>query len=143
MSPRHNKSGNSGRGQRGSDGISLLCGVDLTMPSPPGLGRSKHPTSTTHVTEGTLSRTGCTSTTNTGNTGYGTTGSPGGSGYVLTSVDGDGVGLTFVFGHVGVDELDNVRTDGGCEYLGERGGGAFLSGDGENGQDWAGGHFGG
>jgi len=36
------------------------------------------------------------------------------------------VGLAFVLGHVGVYELDNVGTDGGGEYLGERGGGGFF-----------------
>jgi hypothetical protein len=59
---------------------------------------------------------------------------------LLTSADGDGVGLTVVLGHVGVDELDNVGTDGGVEDSGEWRGAGLFSGEGEDGENGAGSH---
>jgi hypothetical protein len=40
--------------ESGDDGKAALVLVDLDMPFTPGLGRSEHPSSTTHVTEGGL-----------------------------------------------------------------------------------------
>mmetsp|Transcript_19475 Transcript_19475/g.28154 ORF Transcript_19475/g.28154 Transcript_19475/m.28154 type:complete len:85 (-) Transcript_19475:150-404(-) len=83
------------------------------MPTPPGLGRRKVSSSPTHVTEGTLSGTRRTATTDTGNTGDGTAGTPGAGDGLLAGVDVDGERLAFVLVHVGVDELDDVRAEGG------------------------------
>jgi hypothetical protein len=37
----------------------------------------------------------------------------------MTSLLGDSISLTLVLGHVGVDKVDNVRTNGGLEDSGE------------------------
>jgi len=137
----HNKGRNSSGSQGGRNSIPLLGYIDLTVPLPPSLGRSKHTSTTTHVTEGTLSRTGGTTTADTGNTSYGTSGTPGRGGDLLSGADGDGVGLTAVFGHVGVYELDNVGTDGSGHDIGEGGFTGFLSGEGEDGYKGTGCHF--
>jgi hypothetical protein len=41
---------------------------------------------------------------------------------LFTSLGGHGVGLTLVLGHVGVDMVHNVRTDGSLEHSRERDG---------------------
>jgi len=46
----------------------------------------------------------------------------------VTSFTADGVGLTGVFGDVGVDEVDDVRTDGGTHDIGNGEGGGGVSG---------------
>jgi hypothetical protein len=52
--------------------LSVLC-----LPAAPDLGRSKHATSTAHVTEGTLSRALGAATSHTGDTGHSATSTPG------------------------------------------------------------------
>jgi hypothetical protein len=45
----------AGRGsQSGSNGVSLLVGVNFSVPSSPDLERGEHVTFTAHVTEGSL-----------------------------------------------------------------------------------------
>jgi len=51
-----NEGSDSGSSQSGGNGVSLLLEVDLSMPSSPGLKGSEHSTLSTHVTEGTLTR---------------------------------------------------------------------------------------
>lgn len=60
----------------GSGGMSPLLDVDLTVPSSPGLDGCEHSTFTAHVTEGTLTTSAGSTSTNTGDTGNGSTGSP-------------------------------------------------------------------
>lgn len=116
--------GGEGRGSQGTDNsVTTLVDRHLTMPAAPDLGGCKHTTTTTHITKGTLSGTTSTTTTNTGDTGNGTTGTPGLGRGLVTSLVTDSVGLTAVLGQVGVDEVDDVRADGGAEDLGEGNGG--------------------
>jgi hypothetical protein len=61
-----------------------------------------------------------TGTIDTGNTGNSTTSTPGFSRGLFTSLGGDGIGLTLVLGHVGVDMVHNVRTDRSLEHSRER-----------------------
>jgi len=64
-------------GSKGSgDSVTLLGHVDLTVPSSPGLEWGEHATLSALVTEGTLSGTGGTGTTNSWNTCDGTTWMP-------------------------------------------------------------------
>jgi len=37
---------------------------------------------------------------------------------LVTGIIGDGIGLTLVFGHVGVNKLNNIRANGGQENSG-------------------------
>jgi len=48
---------------------------------------------------------------------------------LLSGADGDGVSLTVVLVHVGVNELDNVGTDGGAKDSGEWRGAGLFSGE--------------
>jgi len=125
--------GRDGRGSKsGGNSITPLGSVDLAMPLPPRLGGSEHASTTTHVTEGTLSGPGGTSSSDTGDTGDGASSSPGGSGDLLSGPGRDGVSLTVVLAHVGVHELDNVGTHGSGHDSGEGGLTGFLSGEGED-----------
>lgn len=60
----------------------------------------------------------------------------------MISFFGDGVGLFFVFGYVGVDVFDDIWVDRGVEDFGEdfSGVGGFVIGV-ENGDSWFGGYF--
>lgn len=89
--------GRSGNG--GSDGVSLLVLVDLYVPSSPGLGWGEHSTTSAHVTEGSLSRSLCTTTRHTGDTGNSSSSTPRLGRGLVTSVLGDGVWLSLVLGH--------------------------------------------
>lgn len=60
-----------------------------------------------------------TTSTDTGNTGHSSTSTPRLGGRLVTSLTGDGVGLTTVLGDVGVDELDDIRTNGGLQDSGD------------------------
>ena len=44
----------------------------------------------------------------------------------MTSLLGDSISLTLVLGHVGVDKVDNVRTNGGLEDGRKRDGGSDV-----------------
>ena len=98
--------------------MSLLGEIDLSVPLSPGLKRGKHATFTAHVTEGTLAGAGGTGATNSGNTGDGTTSAPGLGGVLVTLKPEDSMSLSSVFGHVGVNELNSVVSDGGSENSG-------------------------
>lgn len=63
-----------GRGSEGGGSSkSSLANIDLLMPLAPDLGRSKHSSRSTHVTEGGLTSTVSTTTRDTGDTCNGTT----------------------------------------------------------------------
>jgi hypothetical protein len=107
--------GEGSGGNSRDDSEALLVLVDLDVPLAPDLGGREHATATAHVTEGSLSGTVRSSTTDTGDTGDGATSSPGLGGGLLTSVLRDGDGLAAVLGDRLVDLRDNVRPDGGGE----------------------------
>jgi hypothetical protein len=115
---------NEGREGRSSesrdDGETALVLVDLDVPLAPGLGGSEHATTTAHVTERSLSRAVGTSTTDTGNTGDGATSTPRLGTGLVTSLGGDGIGLSAVLGDGLVDLLDEVKTDGSSQDIGQR-----------------------
>jgi hypothetical protein len=62
-----------GGGEGGGNSVTFLGHVDLTVPSSPGLEWGEHATLSAHVTEGTLTGSGGTGTTNSWNTCDGTT----------------------------------------------------------------------
>jgi hypothetical protein len=96
-----------------------LVKVGLNVPLSPGLGRSEHTTTTTHVTESSLTSTVSTGTVDTRNTGNSTTSTPRFSRGLLTSVVSNSISLTLVLGHVGVDETNDIGTNGGLEDSGK------------------------
>lgn len=68
--------GLEGGGEGGGNSVTFLGHVDLTVPSSPGLQWGEHATLSALITEGTLSGTGGTGTTNSWNTCDGTTWMP-------------------------------------------------------------------
>ena len=110
-----NEGGDGGGGKSSSDGVSLLVLVNLSVPFSPGLERGEHARLSAHVTEGSLSGSVGTGTTNSGNTGNSATSSPGLGGVLLSSHPENSMGLSSVLGHVGVNELDGIVSDGGGE----------------------------
>lgn len=122
-----NKRG-EGRGRQSRDGgITTLSLADLDVPSSPHLSGSKHASTTTHVTEGTLARSVSTTSCDTGDTRDGSTSTPTLSGSLLTSNLGYGVWLTVVLVHAGVNTYNNVTTDGGSEDSRKLGSAGLLS----------------
>ena len=124
----HHKSRDGRGGKSRSNGITLLGGVDLTVPLTPSLGWCEHASSTAHVTEGSLSGSGSTRTSDTRNTGNGATGTPRGSDSHLTGMDVDGESLTVVLVHVSVNELNDVRTQRSSHDSREGGLPGFVAG---------------
>ena len=121
----------SGGGEGRSDGVSLLVKVDLSVPLPPHLEGSEHASLAAHVSEGSLAGAVGSGALDTGNSRDGATSSPGLGGVLVTGKSVDTVGLSSVLGHVGVDELDDVITDGGGEdgghgHRGDDFGGGFV-----------------
>ncbi len=114
----NNQRSDSGGSEGGSNGVSLLVGVDLAVPLSPGLEGSEHATLAAHVTESSLAGAGGTGARDTGDTGHSATSAPGLSRVLLASLEEDTVGLASVLGHVSVDELHGIITDGGGEDSG-------------------------
>lgn len=110
---------NSGSSKSSSNGVSLLLDVDLSVPSSPGLEGGEHTTLSTRVSEGTLSSSVGTGTTDSGNSGNGSTGTPRDGGVLHTSLSEDSVSLTGVSGDLVVNELDDIESDGGSADSGE------------------------
>ena len=132
VSTGHDKGGDSGGGQSRGNSVSLLANVDLLVPLAPGLGGCEHASSTAHVSESSLSGSGGTSTSDTRDTGNGTSSTPRGGRNLLSSADGDGISLTLVLVHVGVNKLNNVRTERGRHDSGEGSLSRLVSGEGED-----------
>jgi len=141
VSTSHDKSGNGRCSKSRCNSILLLARVDLSVPLTPSLGGSKHASSTTHISESSLSGTRSTSSSNTSDTSYSTSGSPGLCRDTHTSRHLDSVCLTVVLVHVGVHELYDIGTDGCEEYSRERGGGGLIPGKGEDGNNGTCRHF--
>lgn len=115
----HDEGGDGGGGEAGDESVSALVQVDVSVPSSPDLGRSEHTALTTHVGEGTLAGAVGTTSRDTRDTSDGSAGTPGLSGVLHTSTGEDGVGLSVVLGDIGVDEVDNIGTNGGGENFGK------------------------
>ena len=98
------------------------------MPTAPDLGRSEHATATAHVPESSLTGTVGTTTGDTGDTGHGASGTPGLGGGLVSGLLGHGVGLALVVGDLGVDEVDDVGSDGGFHNIGQCDGGDGIGG---------------
>jgi hypothetical protein len=119
------KGSDSGGSQSGGNGVSLLLDVDLSVPSSPGLQGSEHSTLSTRVGESTLSSSGSTRTTDSGNSGNGSTGTPRDSGVLHTGGGGNSMSLSGVLGDLVMNELDDIKSDGGSADSGK----GDLSGD--------------
>ena len=142
VSSSENEGSASGGSEASSDGVSLLVGVNLSVPFSPGSEGSEHASLSAHVTESSLSSSGGTRSGNSGNTGDSASSTPRLSRVHVTLEVEDSMGLSSVLGHVGVAERDDIVTDGGAEdgrhSSGSRDGSLFISSpDGDNG---AGGH---
>jgi hypothetical protein len=69
-----------------------------------------------------LTGTVSTTTTYAWNTSHGTTGTPGFRGSLMTSFVANSASLTLVLAHVGVYELNDIRTDWSLEHGWQRNG---------------------
>ncbi|KAH3676458.1 hypothetical protein WICPIJ_009114 [Wickerhamomyces pijperi] len=85
--------------------------VNLDVPFSPGLSWSKHTTTTTHVTESSLTRSVGTTTTNSWNSGNSSTSTPGFSRGLVTSVFSDSVSLSLVLVNSSENRVNNVWSD--------------------------------
>ncbi|KAK4566431.1 hypothetical protein RGQ29_002612 [Quercus rubra] len=92
------------------------------------LGRSEHATSATHVSEGSLTSTVGTTTGDAGDKGHGAPGTPGLGGGLVFGILRHNVGLALVVGDLGMDEVDDVRPDGGFHDIGQSDGGDGIGG---------------
>lgn len=119
------KSGDGRRGKGGNDGETTLSLVYATMPAAPDLGGGEHASSTAHVTEGSLTGTVGTSSSNTRDTRNGATSSPRLGRGLGSRVARDGISLAVVLSQVGMHGVHDIHTDGGLEHGGQldRGGG--------------------
>ena len=114
------EAGDGGSGEGGDNSEALLVVVDLTMPAAVSLGGGEHTATTAHVAEGTSTAGLSTRAGDTGDTGDSATSTPRGGRVVHTGKTSNGVSLASVLGHLGVDELNDVVTDGSGEDGGER-----------------------
>lgn len=129
MSSCENEGRNGGSSDGRSNGESLLVLVDLEMPLSVDLGRSEHSSTSTHVSERSLTGSVGTTSRDTRNSGNSSTSSPGLCGCLVTGLGADGVCLSLVLGHRGVHLVDYIRSDGSRENLGESDGLSSLYGD--------------
>lgn len=118
MSSSFNERGTSGCREARGNSLSLLSLVDLPVPPSVRLGWGKHSTTSTHVTERTLSRSMSTSSGNTRDSRHGSASSPG-VGTVLVSsnnpggskVDLDTICLSRVLSHIGMNKLHQISSE--------------------------------
>ena len=89
------------------------------MPSSPDSDGGEHTSLSTHVTESSLTISGCSGSSNSGNTGDSSTCSPGFSGVLHTGSVVDGMTLSSVLRDVGVDEVDDIGSDTSAENSGK------------------------
>jgi hypothetical protein len=82
--------------------------ADLPVPPPPGLGGGKHPSSSAHISKGSLASTVGSSSRDTRNTSHGSAGTPRFGGCLMTGKLGDSIGLPLVLGQIGVNILNDV-----------------------------------
>ena len=109
---------NSGGGDGRNEGVALEIHVDLAVPAAPNLGGSEHSATATHVSEGTLASAVGTASGDTGDTGHRASGTPGLGGGLVSGALGHSVGLAFIVGDLGVDEVDDVGSDRGLHDIG-------------------------
>jgi len=76
VSSGENERDQSRSSQSGGNGMSSLLKVDLSVPSSPGLDWGEHSTLSAHVTEGTLTVSAGTRTTDSWNSGHSSTSTP-------------------------------------------------------------------
>lgn len=100
--------------------MSPLFNVDTSVPPSPHLQGSEHSTLTAHVTEGGLTTSVSTRTTNSGNSSHGSTSTPRLSTVLHTSLSVHGMGLASVFCDVRVHKVDDVGSDRGLKHTGKR-----------------------
>jgi len=129
---RHDSGGGDGR----SDGVSLLLDIDSSVPSSPHVQRSEHSSASALVAESSLTRSVGTRSRNSGNTSDGSSGSPRLGGVLVSSSGVDSVSLSSVLVQVGVNEVDDVQSNGGSEDcrgsnlgVGDFSGGRVVDGD--------------
>lgn len=137
------KRSNSGGSQSRGDGVSLLVDIDSLVPLSPDLERSEHSTLTAHVTEGSLTGSAGTGTTNSRNTSDGSTSTPRLGGVLLTGLLEHTMGLSAVLSHVSVHKLDGIISDRGSEDSGHGhvADDLVLRGVGVNGNNGSGSHI--
>jgi len=142
MTSGHNQSRDGSCGKSGSNGESSLALVDLSVPLSPSLGWGEHSSTSAHVSEGSLSGSLGSSSGNSWNSGDGSSSSPRDGTGLVTGVEVDGVSLSGVLVHVGVNELNNVRSQRREEDSWEGSRSSLDSGGGEDGNQWSsgGGH---
>jgi len=87
----------------GTGGKSALTFADLNVPSSPNFGRCEHASSSAHVTESSLSGSVSTTSRYTRDTGHGTTGSPTLCRSLFSSFFGNGIWLSVILVHSGVN----------------------------------------
>jgi len=121
MSTGKHKRSAGGGSKGGSDGVTLLLGVNLAVPFAPDLERGEHATLSALVTESGLAGTVGTGARNTGNSSNSATCSPGLCGVLVTLQVENTMGLTSVLGHVGMAEGDDIIADGSGEHGGHVG----------------------
>jgi len=123
--------------------VSLLVDIDSLVPLSPDLERSEHSTLTAHVTEGSLTGSAGTGTTNSRNTSDGSTSTPRLGGVLLTGLLEHTMGLSAVLSHVSVHKLDGIISDRGSEDSGHGhvADDLVLRGVGVNGNNGSGSHI--
>jgi len=104
-----------GGGECRNEGITPLVLVDSSMPLSVGLGGAEHATTSTHVSEGSLTSSMGTTSRNSGNTGDGATSTPRFGRGLHAGPFRDGVWLSLVAGNVAVDVTNDVQANGSFE----------------------------
>ena len=99
--------------------MSSLSEVDFSVPSSPGDSGVEHSSSSAHVSEGSLSGSVGSGSSDSGNSCDGSTGSPGLGVVHHTGVLVYGVGLSSVLVQVVEDEMDDIVSDGSEEDVGD------------------------
>lgn len=98
--------------------MSSLGNIGLSMPFSPDFEWGEHSSFSTHVTEGSLTSSGCTRSRDSWDSCYGSTSSPRLSGVLGTSFIEDGVTLSSVLGKLRVNEVDKIISNWGHEDAG-------------------------
>jgi len=110
-----NQRGGGGGGECRDKGITPLVLVDSTVPSSVGLGGAEHASSSTHVSESSLTSSMGTTTRNSGNTGDGASSTPRFGGGLSASPWSDSIWLSLILGKIAVNVGDDVQTNWSLE----------------------------